>query len=63
MAKKMKLSNEALQKAEAILAHHGYASLEEMVESLIAREYDAIQSGGGDREEMADKLSGLGYIS
>ena len=63
MAKKVKLSNEAVQKADTILAHHGYASLDEMIESLIAREFDAIQSGEGNREEMADKLSGLGYIS
>lgn len=63
MAKKVKLSNEALQKGETIIAHHGYASLDEMVESLIAKEFETIQSDDGNREEMADKLSGLGYIS
>ncbi|HOW44269.1 MAG TPA: hypothetical protein PK919_03740 [Candidatus Aminicenantes bacterium] len=64
MASKVKLSKEADQKAEAIIAFHGYSSLEEMVEDLIGKEYDKIKSGdGGNKEELANKLSGLGYIS
>ncbi|MCP5101823.1 MAG: hypothetical protein GY950_00505 [bacterium] len=62
MAKKAKLSNEAVQKAEEIITFHGYSSLDELVESLINSEYEKIKSDD-NKEEMADKLSGLGYIS
>ncbi len=62
MAKKVKLSKEAEQKADEILAFHGYSSMDELVENLIANEYEKIKSGD-DKEEMADKLTGLGYIS
>jgi hypothetical protein len=62
MSSKVKLSKEADQKAEAIIAHHGYSSLEEMVEDLIGKEYEKIKSGD-NKEELANKLSGLGYIS
>ncbi len=62
MAKKVKLSNESAQKAEEILAFHGYSSLDELVDNLIGKEYDLIKSDD-DKEELADKLSGLGYIS
>ncbi len=62
MAKKVKLSSEALRKADEIIALQGYSSLEEMVEELIAREFEKIKSGD-DPEEMAERLSGLGYIS
>lgn len=59
---KVKLSKEADQKAEAIIAFHGYSSLEELVEDLIGKEYEKIKSGD-NKEELANKLSGLGYIS
>lgn len=62
MAKKVKLSKEAVTKAEEIIAHHGYSSMDEMVENLINQEYEKIKSDD-NKEEMADKLSGLGYIS
>ena len=62
MSSKVKLSKEADQKAEQIIAFHGYSSLEEMVEDLIGKEYDKIKSGD-NKEELANKLSGLGYIS
>ena len=62
MAKKVKLSGEALRKADEIITLQGYSSLEEMVEELIGREYEKIKSGD-DPEEMAERLSGLGYIS
>jgi len=62
MSSKVKLSNEAGQKADAIIAFHGYSSLEELVEDLINKEYEKIKSGD-DKEELANKLSGLGYIS
>jgi hypothetical protein len=62
MANKVKLSKEANQKAGEIIAFHGYSSVEEMVEDLINKEYEKIKSGD-DKEEMAEKLSGLGYIS
>ena len=62
MSSKVKLSKEADQKAAEIIAHHGYSSLEEMVEDLIGKEYDKIKSGD-NKEELANKLSGLGYIS
>lgn len=62
MAKKVKLSAEAATKADEIIAYHGYSSLEEMVENLIDKEYQQIKSGE-NREEQAEKLSGLGYIS
>lgn len=63
MSTKVKLSKEAEQKADEIIAFHGYSSMEEMVEDLIAKEYNNIKSGDGNKEEMASKLSGLGYIS
>ncbi len=62
MAKKVKLSSETGVKADEIIAYHGYSSLEEMVENLIDKEYLQIKSGD-DRQEQAEKLSGLGYIS
>jgi hypothetical protein len=62
MAKKVKLSKESAQKAEEILAFHGYSSLDELVDNLIGKEYELIKSDD-DKEELADKLSGLGYIS
>ncbi|MCK4835532.1 MAG: hypothetical protein KAT17_02800 [Candidatus Aminicenantes bacterium] len=62
MAKKVKLSKESSQKVDEILAFHGYSSVEELVENLIGKEYDKIKSDD-NKEEQADKLSGLGYIS
>lgn len=62
MAKKVKLSNESAQKADEILAFHGYSSIDELIENLISREYEKIKSED-NKEEQADKLSGLGYIS
>ena len=62
MASKIKISKEAEQKAEEIIAFHGYSSLEEMVENLIEKEYSQIKKKD-DKEELASKLSGLGYIS
>jgi hypothetical protein len=62
MSSKVKLSKEAGQKAEEIIAFHGYSSLDELVEDLINKEYEKIKSGD-NKEELANKLSGLGYIS
>lgn len=64
MSSKVKLSKEANQKADAIIAFHGYSSLDELVEDLINKEYEKIKSNNdNDKEELANKLSGLGYIS
>lgn len=62
MAKKVKLSSESTEKADEIIAFHGYSSLDELVENLINNEYDNIKSDD-DKEEQAERLSGLGYIS
>ncbi|HLP47967.1 MAG TPA: hypothetical protein VK186_14905 [Candidatus Deferrimicrobium sp.] len=62
MATKVKLSKEADQKAEEIIAYHGYSSLDELVENLIGNEYEKIKSED-NKEELAEKLTGLGYIS
>ncbi len=62
MAKKVKLSKEAYVKAEEIITFHGYSSLEELVDSLIDQEFNNIKRED-DKEEQADKLTGLGYIS
>ena len=62
MAKKIKLSKESSQKVEEIIAFHGYSSDEELIENLINTEYEKIKSGY-NKEEQAEKLSGLGYIS
>lgn len=62
MAKKAKLSKEASTKAEEIIAFHGYSSLDELVENLINNEYEKIKSED-NKEEQAEALSGLGYIS
>lgn len=62
MAKKVKLSKECAQKVDEIMAFHGYSSVDELVENLVSKEYDKIKSDD-NKEEQADKLSGLGYIS
>ena len=62
MSSKVKLSKEANQKADEIIAFHGYSSLDELVEDLINKEYEKIKSND-NKEELANKLSGLGYIS
>lgn len=62
MAKKVKLTNESSQKADEIIAFHGYSSIEELIGNLIDSEYAKIKSDD-DKDEQADKLSGLGYIS
>ena len=62
MASKVKLSKESVQKAEEIIAFHGYSSLDEMIENMINKEYEIVKSEDS-KEELADKLSGLGYIS
>lgn len=63
MATKAKLSKEAADKADEIIAFHGYSSLEELVENLIDNEYQKIKSGDSNKEEQAEALTGLGYIS
>ena len=60
---KAKLSKEAAEKADEIIAFHGYSSLEELIENLINNEYEKIKSGDSDKEEQAEALTGLGYIS
>lgn len=62
MAKKVKLSKESSQKAEEIIIFHGYSSLDELIEDLINKEYEKIKSDD-NKEELAEKLTGLGYIS
>jgi hypothetical protein len=62
MAKKVKLSKEGAQKADEIIAYHGYSSLEELIENLINSEHEKIKSED-NKDEQAEKLSGLGYIS
>ncbi len=63
MAKKAKLSKEAGDKADEIIAFHGYSSLDELVENLINNEYEKIKSGDENKDEQAEALTGLGYIS
>jgi hypothetical protein len=64
MAKKAKLSSEAAAKADEIITFHGYSSLDELVENLINNEYEKIKSeDSGSKEEQAEALTGLGYIS
>jgi len=63
MATKVKISKESLVKAEELLTFYGYSGLEELVEDLINKEYEKIKSGSDDKDELASKLSGLGYIS
>jgi hypothetical protein len=62
MAKKAKLSKEAAVKADEIIAFHGYSSLDELVENLINNEFEKIKSED-NKDEQAEALSGLGYIS
>ncbi len=62
MSKKAKLSNEAAAKADEIIAFHGYSSLDELVENLINNEFEKIKSED-NKDEQAEALSGLGYIS
>jgi len=62
MSTKVKIEKEIVQKADEIIAFHGYSSIEELVENLISREYEKIKSED-DKDELANKLSGLGYIS
>jgi len=62
MAKKVKLSNESSGKADEIIAFHGYSSIDELIENLINNEYEKIKSDD-NKDEQAERLSGLGYIS
>jgi hypothetical protein len=62
MAKKVKLSNESAEKTDEIIAFHGYSSIDELIENLINTEYEKIKSDD-NKEEQAERLSGLGYIS
>ena len=62
MAKKVKLSKEGTQKVEEIIAFHGYSSVDELIENLINSEYEKIKSDD-NKEEQAERLDGLGYIS
>lgn len=62
MAKKVKLSNETAERGDEIIAFHGYSSIDELIENLINNEYEKIKSDD-NKEEQADRLSGLGYIS
>lgn len=62
MSKKAKLSSEAEAKADEIIAFHGYSSLDELVENLINNEFEKIKSED-NKDEQAEALSGLGYIS
>lgn len=62
MSKKAKLSSEAAAKADEIIAFHGYSSLDELVENLINNEFDKIKNED-NKDEQAEALSGLGYIS
>jgi hypothetical protein len=62
MAKKVKLTKEASEKADEIIAFHGYSSVDELVENLINKEYEKIKSDD-NKDEQAERLSGLGYIS
>lgn len=62
MAKKVKLSNESAEKVDEIIAFHGYSSTEELIENLIDNEYEKIKSDD-NKDEQAERLSGLGYIS
>ncbi|MCK5056160.1 MAG: hypothetical protein KAT34_05865 [Candidatus Aminicenantes bacterium] len=65
MAKKVKLTKEGSEKADEIIAFHGYSSVDELVENLINNEYEKIKSDDNDdnKDEQAERLSGLGYIS
>jgi metal-responsive CopG/Arc/MetJ family transcriptional regulator len=62
MSTKVKLSKEATAKADEIIAFHGYSSIDELVENLIHNEFEKIKTEG-NKEEQAEALSGLGYIS
>ncbi len=59
MAKKVKISDEAYEKARELVEKKGYSSVEELVEHLIDKEYTEQGEGGGEEE----RLKGLGYIS
>ncbi len=59
MAKKVKISDEAYEKAKELVEKKGYSSVEELVEHLINKEYTEESEGGGEEE----RLKGLGYIS
>ncbi len=59
--KKVKLSKEAYEKAEAIAEVKGYSSINELIEHLINKEFDEIRESGD--EDTIEKLKGLGYIS
>ncbi len=59
--KKVKLSKEVFEKAEALMEIRGYSSMEELINHLIEKEFQEIKDGGD--EEAIEKLKGLGYIS
>lgn len=59
---KIKLDPDLYEKAKALAAKRGYASVEEFVTHLVE---GALAAEGGDDPEgdVKDRLSGLGYIS
>jgi len=59
MAKKIKISDEAYEKAKEIVEKKGYSSVEELLEHLVDKEYTEHSEGGSEE----DRLKGLGYIS
>jgi len=59
--KKVKLSKDIFEKAEALMEIRGYSSMKELFSHLIEKEFQEIKEEGD--EEAIEKLKGLGYIS
>ena len=59
---KLKIDKTLLEKARKYAEIAGYASVDEFVEHLLAREIAKLEESDSE-EEIRKKLQGLGYIS
>ncbi len=62
MARKIKLDNDLVGRAEKAASVAGYSSVEEFITHVIERELSKVEDASSE-EEMKNKLKGLGYIS
>ena len=60
---RIKLDKDLLARAERISKAAGYASVEEFVQHVLARELDKLDQGGADAAEIRKRMQGLGYLA
>lgn len=58
----MKLNKSLCERAAVAAAKAGYSSVEEFIEHAIEKELARCEPAADNREEVLDKLKGLGYL-